>query len=275
MKTIFNKLTNFWYLIRFYFLVWFTNYFEREPVSKPYKEGYHVTFEDNFDKPIDWENKWNKYYSTHTETSADKILHSIEQIKVEDGNVLLSTDKSDISLEFPFEAGYLCSKGVFSQELGIFQYRFKAAPGGLTFFDAGWAYDEGLEGNKCNDNQPPLEIDAFECMHKGDIGGETTSISFHHHFHKLSNGKTMKGRKLRCLKLSKYFHIVSFDWQEDKITWRLNGIPVFRVVNNIPRVKMCVVINSAGHKDYWPIESELPGIVRFSDVRVFQKNKNK
>ena len=274
MKTIINSLINLWYLIRFYFLVWFTNYFEREPMIEKNINGYHKTFVEDFNEPIIWGKNWNKHFSINTETPNDMILHSDRQIKVEDGNVLLSTNKSDFDPKFPFESGYLCSKGIFSQELGIFRYRVKAAKGGLRFFGALWAYEEGLENDRDTKKEPPLEIDAGEYMHKGDIGGETTCISFHHHFHKLPNGRTMKGRKLHCLKLSKYFHIVSFDWQEDKITWSLNGIPVFRVVNNIPRVKMCVVINSAAHKDHWPLDSELPGIIRFSNVTVFQKNKN-
>jgi beta-glucanase (GH16 family) len=256
-------------------LVWFTNYFEREPVSENYKKGYHVTFEDNFDKPIDWVNKWNKYYSINTETPNDMILHSDRQIKVENGKCLLTTDKSNIDpKKFPYETGYLCSKDVFSQELGIFKYRVKAPRGGLEFFAAAWAYEEGLDGRDLK-NKPPLEIDAGEYMHKGDFGGKTTSFSVHHHFHKLPNGRTMKGKNFRFLNLSKYYHIVSFDWQEDKITWSLNNIPIYRVVNHIPRVKMCLVINNAAHKSRWPLKKDLPGVFKVDSVIVFQKNNNK
>jgi hypothetical protein len=55
MMTFRGWLLNGWYYVRFYTLAYLTNYFDNPPVNPPAKDGYALTFSDEFNQPaIDW-----------------------------------------------------------------------------------------------------------------------------------------------------------------------------------------------------------------------------
>lgn len=259
MKTLINSIINFWYLIRFYFLLWFTKIFESEPVNPRNKKGYKIIFEDDFDFRIDWGNQWNDYYSKHSETEADRIKHSIDRIEANNGLKLYTKQITD-----PYwivESGYLNTKGKrhFESET-YFEIRCLMPPEGKKFFPAFWIY--GV--NSC----PPDEIDIFEGMSTKDIGGETRHFTMTNHFE--GKRKTMQGRRLGGLKLSQKYHTFGMLWEKDKITWYLNNIPVYRLVKNVPQKEMCLVINIYGFKECTYKKNE-KAVLRANYVRAYKK----
>ena len=65
------------------------------------------------------------------------------------------------------------------------------------------------------------------------------------------------------------YYIFSLEWAKDKLTWKLNGIPVFTSTQGVPHVPMYININSALYKDV--DGSLLPAEMEVDWVRCYQQ----
>ena len=65
------------------------------------------------------------------------------------------------------------------------------------------------------------------------------------------------------------YYIFSLEWAKDKLTWKLNGIPVFTSTQGVPHVPMYINNNSALYKDV--DGSLLPAEMEVDWVRCYQQ----
>jgi hypothetical protein len=66
------------------------------------------------------------------------------------------------------------------------------------------------------------------------------------------------------------YYIFSLEWAKDKLTWKLNGIPVYTSTQGVPQVPMYVNINSALYQDVSG-SALLPAELEVDWVRCFQQ----
>jgi hypothetical protein len=115
MKILWYIFLNAFYYIRYQFYRIFTHKFcgdaDRNPVEK---QGWELTFEDDFNgTEIDWV-KWNQWWSTpdSSDSTATAACSSLDCIKLENSVVQLITQQNTdpaTKNEFPLKTGRLDS----------------------------------------------------------------------------------------------------------------------------------------------------------------------
>lgn len=278
-------LLNFYYWIRFYCKAK-KDYFNKDFYNKPEKEGWDISFQDEFDgDKINWdvEGGWNKWFSEYNMNTPMEVpvAHSTKCIKVKDGELHLYTMKNDDYPEksdCPLVTGILNSqydsighKG-FEQQYGYYETCCKVPPNGLTFWPAFWLYGATW----------PPEIDIFEFMSSDDIDtGHSKGISMTTHWgtpgkKSMKSGvATQLGRTLRkCLGVSvnfdEHFHIYACRWEWNYIEWYIDNVPVYRTMFNIPNNKMSIVINNGAKKGKLPKDEQMPQDFVVKYVRAYE-----
>jgi len=143
--------------------------------------------------------------------------------------------------DFDFTSGIISTGHVFRQKHGKFEAKVKITciPG---VYHAFW-----LVG----DRMLP-EIDIFR--KKGDGSSSLQGAFFWENGEK---GKALKSiSSVGGLSLDSEFYILGVEWNEEKITWTINGIPYMVQTNNLPKGAVYIVFSSGinGKTD----ESRLP-----------------
>jgi len=250
--------------------------FSKPSINPVSKNGWKLTFEDNFDgTEVDFENKWNKYYSTTPGHLPDVVAcePKLDCIEVKDGYLHLYT-KDNPDSDYALKTGNLFSAPYggkyFEQAFGYFEIRCKPPKQGLKFWPAFWLYG----------NSWPPEIDIFEFMSGSDIGKNyTKGISFTTHFG--TPGKkgmkgffgTQLGRELKSkVDWSEDFHTYACRWEWNYIEWYIDNVAVYKTIFNIPTNKMSICVNNAGYLGHLPEKDELPADFVVDYIRVYERN---
>lgn len=279
---VYTIILNGFYYCRFYLLN--KKLFSNPPINKLNKDGWEITFLDDFtEDEIDWK-KWNKWHSTHTEHTPDEVAgeSSLDCIELKDGFLHLYV-KDNPEGPYKLKRGWLNTavwKDTvgFAQQYGYYEIRCKPPTQGLKWWPAFWLYGSTW----------PPEIDIFEFMSPSDVGKNyTKGISLTTHFGnpgKKDNSKFFGGQLGRTynntIDWSKEFHTYAVLWEWNYVEWYIDNVPVYRQIYNVPQNKMSVIVNTAGHLDYLPEKSELPGEFIVDYIRVYkkqyknEKNKN-
>ena len=280
-------MLNAFYFLRFYYKA-NKGYFDKDHQNSLVKDGWNVTFHDEFNKPIDFDNKWNKWYSERTLHKPDVVpsLNSLDCIEVKNNQLHLYTktnedypNKSDYPLKTgwlasvptPYwENGKLMNKG-FNQQYGYFETNCKVPPNGLTFWAAFWLYGA---------NWPP-EIDIFEFMSGEDVGTDKTKgISMTTHWgseNKFGMKKaTQLGRTLRkflgiSVNFNEHFHTYACKWEWDYIEWYIDNVAVYRSPFNVPDCQMHIVISNGAKVGKLPKPHQMPQDFIVNYVRAYKK----
>jgi len=285
LRNIFTLFLNLFYFIRFYIKALF-GYFNKNFSNDIEKKDWTLTFNDEFDGPeIDFNTKWNEYFSTHTEhdSNGKNFCFSKDCIEVKDNKAYLYTkinEKYPNDSEFKYKVGNLNSHPwedkFFDQQYGYFEICCKVPPQGDKFWPAFWLYGETW----------PPEIDIFEFMDDKDVDtNHSKRISMTTHFG--TPGKkginttfyaTQLARKLGrflgiSVKFDKHFHLYAIRWEYNYIEWYIDNVAVFRNVYNIPNNKMQIVTNAGSSMKNPPKENELPQEFIVDYVRAYQKNE--
>jgi beta-glucanase (GH16 family) len=302
-------LTNGWYYTRFYFKVWFTNYFKKEHNNLPEKSGYDLIFGDDFDDTIDW-NKWRS--CEQWGCVRDMVIFKQSQVTQSGSDAILTSDLNNVTGEPLAKTGGLYTWNFLNTKYGYFETREKLSPSGLKYWNAFW-----LGGS---DSWPP-EIDIFELM--GDNSSYFTMTlhwrntwtnadeiqkvynqifatygyvpkdfndtilylqqpewsqqkqDFIDQLYALTKNE-MKGRRLKfCGKdfLNKDYHIFACDWTEDKVTWYIDNLAVYVLDKHSPTRNMYAMINNNYTYDTLtgPIPSQLPLSIYCDYFRAYKK----
>jgi len=285
IKNTFNFLLNIFYYLRFYFKVLF-NYFNKDFINNINKDGWTLTFNDEFDNnEIDFDKKWNKYFSENTDSSPSEknFCFSLDCIDIQDNKLHLYTKKNDKypnESNFPYKTGNLDScpwqDKYFDQQYGYFEIRCKVPPGGGKFWPAFWLL---------GDTWPP-EIDIIEFMDNRDANtNHSKRVSMTHHFG--TPGKKGMNTLFQPTQLSKklgkflglsvnfdeHFHLFAVKWEYNYIKWYIDNVPVYKTIYNIPNNKMRVIVSNGSSMVTPPTSNELPQDFIIDYIRVYMKNE--
>jgi beta-glucanase (GH16 family) len=146
----------------------------------------------------------------------------------------------------------------FTFRYGHVDVRFRE-PVGKGLWPAIWLAADGGPGAPQSYPWPP-EIDMLESY------GNPTTWSFHVHL----AGSVDAGKNVVGPNTSTKFHTASLDWRATKITWSIDGKPVYSYTGrNIPKVPMYLIINLATGGAVGPTETtKLPATMFVDWVRV-------
>jgi beta-glucanase (GH16 family) len=86
-------------------------------------------------------------------------------------------------------------------------------------------------------------------------------------FGTISENSTFK-RTLGRSRFASDYYIFSLEWMADKIVWKINGLEIGTVKNNIPQEEMYININAGLYKD---MESGLPSDMEIDWVRCYKR----
>jgi len=264
---------NGYYYCKFYFSN--KKLFSNPPINPIDKEGWTLTFNDEFNgTEMDW-TKWNKWYSTHTEHTPQQVAgeSSLDCIELKD-NYLHLYVKDNPGGEYKLKRGWLNTARWedigFDQQYGYFEIRCKPPTQGLKWWTAFWLYGSTW----------PPEIDIFEFMSTSDVGKDyTKGISLTTHFgtpgkkEKTGYFGTQLGRTYNNrIDWSKDFHTYACRWEWNYVEWYIDNVPVYRQIYNVPNNKMSVIVNTAGDLGYLPEPSEMPADFVVDYIRVYERN---
>jgi len=267
--SIYNVLLNGFYYCRFYLRK--KKLFTKTINNLVKKDGWELTFQDEFEgSEVDFEKNWNKWYSTTTQHKPGDVAgeHYLDCIEVKDDKLHLYV-KDNPDSEYPLKVGWLNSK--FDQQYGYFEIRCKPPKQGLKFWPASWLYGSCW----------PPEIDIFEFMSKSDVGKDyTKGITFTNHFG--APGKigmkskflgTQLGRNLKGINWNEDFHTYACRWEWNYVEFYIDNIAVYRIVYNVPDIKMNIIVNTAGNLETLPTPGELPVDFIVDYIRVYKRKQ--
>jgi beta-glucanase (GH16 family) len=238
---------------------------------------WELTFTEDFEsKKLDQQKWLTKFFwgeallnSTYSLASDSHWYTDGNNVTIDKGTLKIITRKEKanglswdskfgfIPKEFDYTSGVISTGNSFRQQHGRFEAKIK-----ITSL-AGIYHAFWLVGDKMLP-----EIDIFR--KKGD-----SSTSFQGAFF-WENGEKGKPKKsitsVGGLSLDSDFYILGIVWDEQKITWKINGIPFKVETNNLPKGPVYLILSSGvnGKLD----ESKLPATLEVDWVRCWTHKKD-
>jgi len=293
-------MKNAWYYLQFYFKAWFTGYFKKEHNNLINKEGYELTFNDEFDKPVvtysdfinnglDW-SKWDtcsescvssKHMNYKDDPPNTYVVWKPNNVWINENGLVLMTDLNDTpgkpmisdwdgtSVPEPvIKSGEITTKNSFTQTYGFFEVRMKAAPRGGMSWSCPWLLSKGGW---------LTEIDF------GEFEGVDSTTFTNTIWRRISSAAEMKQvdhrRWAPRVDLSESMHVYGLDWQPDYITFYLDNLPLWTYKGNeIPSIPMFVFVGMAVGRGFNPagipqekLKELFPAFTYVDYVRVYKK----
>lgn len=238
---------------------------------------WELTFTENFEtKKLDQQKWLTKFFwgeallnSSYSLASDNHWYTDGNNITIDKGTLKIITRKEKanglswdskfgfVPKEFDYTSGVISTGNSFRQQHGRFEAKIK-----MTTLD-GIYHAFWLVGDKMLP-----EIDIFR--KKGDGSNSLQGAFF------WENGEKGKPKKsinsVSGLSLDSEFYILGVDWDEQKITWKINGIPFKVETNNLPKGAVYLVFSSGinGNID----ESKLPATFEVDWVRCWAHKKD-
>jgi beta-glucanase (GH16 family) len=243
----------------------FTSFLSAKTSQEMQKDGWTLTFADEFDGQKLDSSKWTTHYFFPQIINQELQAYIPDAFVLKDG-VLHIVAKNEPGVQDDktqaYTSGVMTTDGKFSQRYGYFEIRCKLARG-QGFWPAFWLLADG-------DKWPP-EIDIFE-----NLGHESHMLHFTNHW-KDEQGKVQSNsQQTSGPDYTTAFHTVAIDWEPDHIIWYVDGQEQCRVTDHIPMEKMYVLVNMAVGGT-WPkspdASTPFPSSFDVDYVRVYQKAK--
>lgn len=236
------------------------DYLEVHPYPLESKNHWTLVWNDEFHDEKSLEN-WNLQ-----DWASFKLkewqYYSPENVKV-DNDVLMIESKKERFEGREFTSGAITTENRFEFKYGKIEVKAKL-PSGQGIFPAIWLV------NSDNDNWLP-EIDIME-----NLGQYPNEIWYVVHWND-STGEKMRDYyhyKNTDIDFSKEFHVYGLIWEEDKITWTLDGVSVFETMKFSPEEPLFIYVNTAIGGE-WPGDPDLsddyPKEFLIDYVRVYSK----
>lgn len=252
-------------------IVWYL----RKEAEKPFEElkKWTLTFEDDFDQARLDTSRWmTGYYwgkalmNDHYSLEGEKQLFRDKNVELRDSCLRITTQKEAVKgkvwnptwgfreKEFDYTSGLVSTGQSFRQQYGYFEakVRFDQA---LPVMNAFWMVGERITPH----------IDVFKTMYPGGHlleAGLITEVS--------EKGLTPFTGRIKGAGFTKDFFVYSLDWSKDRIIWRINGVEVFRVTQNIPQEPMYISFCTTLPEE--PDERKLPAVMEINWIRCYQRN---
>ncbi len=227
------------------------------------KEGWELTFNDEFnDKKIDY-NKWQDLYYWGGRFNGNGICYyDTDQFEFSDSSIIIVADTSPNKQGLPFSTGMLDSHKSFKQQYGYFEIRSKN-PKGQGFWPAFWLVS--------TEDWPP-EIDIYEFYTI-----EPNVIHTNQHWKKSKEAAKKNQPKKYKMKAdaSDDFHTYAVEWTPKKIIWFYDNkkIKTSRKGKKYLKYPLHIIINNevSNVKDMKPQDSSFPAHFEIDYVRAYKR----
>jgi beta-glucanase (GH16 family) len=238
--------------------------------SPPEKDGWSLTFHDEFDGTRLDTQKWaDHYYHGRTHANNELEYYAPDGYRVGDGMLRFiakpvpAKERSGTEGK-PYTSGMIEGSGKFAQKYGWFEIRTRI-PKGKGYWPAFWLLPVAREW--------PPEIDILEIL-----GHEPATIYFTTHWRDAQRKHAEDGHKWKGPDFSADFHTFAVDWEPGLIIWYVDGIERARTEKGVPSEPMYIIANLAVGGD-WPGKPDqatvFPGYMDIDYVRVYQKKPDK
>lgn len=236
--------------------------YPRSPVEK---EGWQLTFCDDFDSPLlddmywfpayrsgrkeyfkrigkpgRWQNH-NAYYEIENSVLKLKITPDLPPRKNPEDWCVSCICTSDHRFGKDTSEYQLLEK--FAQEYGRFEARCRCASASGGILNAFWLHhtdptdqEYTPEGERRENCGRVLEIDIFETI-ASEITPENSYTHFNVHYAKNAHFSPQLP-----IDLSRHFHEIAVEWDPDKIVWYVNGEETARYNGETPSGKMFILL---------------------------------
>jgi len=255
------KLFNFSLLKTILFLVSaipFSFIFAQNPIEK---EGWELTFNDEFnDRYLNTE-VWQDHYYWGGRTSETSITYyGKRQFQFTDSTLLLVAEKKENEGGKPYLSGMIDGHKSFKQQYGYFEIRSEN-PKGTGFWPAFWLVT--------TESWPP-EIDIYEFY-----TNEPNRITTNQHWLNKKKKKRMQPKGYKSKDASEGFHTYAIEWTRKKIRWYYDGkrIKTSRKGMKYFPHKMHIIINNevSDVKDMDLSKAIFPNYFEIDYVRVYKR----
>jgi len=229
------------------------------------KEGWVLTFHDEFDGSVLDETKWSIGYpgwhaGNDTPMAFPQDDHSVYQMG---GGILglvnRKQDYNDGVLKH-YVSGLIQSKSKFHQAFGWFEARCKM-PGYAGDFPAFWLFPNG------NTYTPRAEVDIMEHWHRE---GETVAAHLHWDGYE-EDHKSIGSGMYSVPGVWDSFHTYAMKWEPGKLTFYADGVAYWsHSGEEVPSEELWIILNNA--LDQWTgiDESAMPTYFQVDYVRVYE-----
>ena len=251
-------------------VVWFLKTRDNNPFKNINK--WKLTFEDNFDGTKLDESKWITGYfwgkallNDNYVQANEKQFFKQENVELRDSCARIVTKNESskgkawdpqlgfVPKDFDFTSGIISTGQSFRQQYGKFEAKIKfnhIAPAMHTF---------GLLSEQMTPQVNILKTpeNTNKKFEAGNFWGKNGQLS-----HSTQNIKIPGS----C----QDFFIYTLDWSKDKMVWKINGVPVYTITENVPQEPMYISLST--HFLSEPKEEKLPISMDIDWVRCYQLN---
>jgi len=231
------------------------------PISDPRKLGYRLTFADEFKGMRLDASKWIDSYpdGVRTHSNHEQQYYAPDGYEVHHGFLRLKAERRHMG-GMPYTSGIVTTYGRFAQKYGWFEARLRV-PKGQGMWPAFWLLPD--------DKSWPPEIDILEIL-----GHEPHKVYMTDHYKSAAGKHESKGDSFSGPDFSDGYHTFALEWKPDEIIWYVDGIPRYRTHEDVPSVRMYVLLNLAVGGD-WPRNPDnttpFPASMDINYVRVYTK----
>ncbi|MEM0951482.1 MAG: glycoside hydrolase family 16 protein [Cyanobacteria bacterium P01_H01_bin.74] len=233
---------------------------------------WQTCYEDN--KCHHWDNFEKQWYAV---SHVVPHKNGLALIATKQGrrNVQVSDDLSEpVYVDLPYTSGMLASSRAFDFQYGYFEIEAKI-PQGKGLWPAFWL--------KPRRDWPP-EIDIFE-----NLGHDPDTIYFSHHWADKYGKHAFRSESVERSQLRNRtaasnssnpasrlgFHRYAIHWTSTQITWYIDDVACYQVVENIPHQPLMMIANLAVGGN-WPGDPDettvFPAVMQIKHIKVWQTN---
>jgi len=233
-----------------------------KPALSKYNEEWTLIWNDEFANETSLGN-WN-LQDWPSEKNGEWQYYSPHNVRI-DNDLLIIESKREEYKRREYTSGALTTEHKFEFTYGMVEIKAKL-PKGVGLFPAFWLL------SSAESNWLP-EIDIME-----NLGQHPNELYYVMHWEN-SNGKKMKVSSHYIsdyVDFSESFHIYGLIWDETKVVWTLDGIPIFETEEFSPNTPLFLYLNTAVG-GYWPGApdpmDEYPKEMQIEYIRVYKKKE--
>ncbi|MBU0633952.1 MAG: family 16 glycosylhydrolase [Candidatus Omnitrophica bacterium] len=230
----------------------------QEAGSSLERPGWYLVWHDEFEKEVLDESKWRREDAALVKNN-ELQYYAPNEVYVKNGYLVLRSRKHPFKGK-DYTSGLVDTKGRLAFQYGRVEIRAKL-PKGQGIWPAEWLMPESGDW--------PPEIDIVELL-----GHSSNTVHMSLHWGVWPDKKCC-GKIFQGPDFSQDFHIFALEWDENKITWFVDGIERHSIDHDIPREPFYLILNTAVGGE-WPgnpnSRTTFPQYHTIDYVRVYAKD---
>ena len=225
------------------------------------KSDWVLTFAEEFDGNELSFPKWTAHDPWGHERNREGQAYVPEAIEVKDGTLRIAARRQNASYDGrqrEFTSGIITTYGSFAQTYGRFEIRCRVASG------------KGVESKFWLMPVPSGDVPSIDVV--DIVGSEPKKGLFTNRWGDERTERSYSG-SASVPDLSDGFHTIEIEWDEKRITWKVDGKETFQSISGVPHQPMYLVANLAvgGTNAKYPDSSaQFPAEFEIEYIRVYQ-----